>query len=191
MAPRHRRSLELRPRPHSWPHASAPSTDKSHGTRPSPCTITVGGRDTVDQASVTASITRWLKDQFPDVRVGGIACPSGVKLTAGRSFECTADMEGAQLPITVTLIHVDKDEYTSSCKLTNVLIYTDRAVEELRSNLPVVKFNFELASAMVDCGGPWVRGRRGRRDDRVHRFQGRRPPRRAGGDRGCCRYGTL
>ena len=120
------------------------------------CTITVGGGDTVDQASVTASIARWLKDQFPDVRVGGIACPSGVKLTAGRSFECTADMEGAQLPITVTLTHVDKDEYTSSFKLTKALIDTDRAVEELRSNLPD-KVNLELASATVDCGGPRVR----------------------------------
>ena len=73
-------------------------------------TVTVGARDTVDPARVSASLTTWLKDRYPDVQVGGIACPSGVKLTVGRTFECTADMEGAQLPITVTLTHVDIDK---------------------------------------------------------------------------------
>ena len=120
------------------------------------CTITVGARDTVDPASMSASITRWLKDQYPDVRVGSITCPGGVKLTAGRSFQCTADMEGAQLPIMVALTHVDKGEYDSSFKLTKALIDTDRVVEDIRSNLPV-KVSFELASATVDCGGPRVR----------------------------------
>jgi Domain of unknown function (DUF4333) len=119
-------------------------------------TVTVGARDTVDPARVSASLTTWLKDRYPDVQVGGIACPSGVKLTVGRTFECTADMEGAQLPITVTLTHVDKEDYTSNFKLTKALIYTDKVIEELRSNLPV-KVNFEPASATVDCGTPRVR----------------------------------
>jgi Domain of unknown function (DUF4333) len=99
-----------------------------------------------------------LKEQFPDVRVGGIACPRGVKLTAGRTFQCTADVEGAQLPITVTLRHVDTDkgEYDVSFEPAKALIDTDKVVEELQSNLPV-KFNFEPASATVDCGTPRVR----------------------------------
>jgi hypothetical protein len=120
------------------------------------CTVTVGARDTVDPARVSASLTKLLKDRFPEVRVGSIACPSGVKLTEGRTFECTADMEGAQLPIMVTLTHVDKEDYTSDFKLTKALIYTDRVVEELRSNLPV-EVRFEPASATVDCGSPRVR----------------------------------
>jgi Domain of unknown function (DUF4333) len=122
------------------------------------CTITVGGRDTVDQAHVSASLTRWLKGRFPDVRVGSIACPSEVQLTAGRSFECTADMDGAELPITVTLTHVDSDkgEYDISFEPAKALIDTDTAVEELRSNLPA-KVTFEPASATVDCGTPRVR----------------------------------
>ena len=104
------------------------------------CTITIGdrARDTVDPARVSASITRWLNDRYPEVQVGSIACPSQVKLTAGRSFECTADVEGAQLPITVTLTHVDTDkgEYDSSYKPAKALINTDEAVKELQSSLP-------------------------------------------------------
>jgi Domain of unknown function (DUF4333) len=122
------------------------------------CTVTVGARDTVDQARVSGSLTRWLKDRFPDVRVGSIACPSEVQLTAGKSFECTADMDGAELPITVTLTHVDSDkgEYDVSFEPAKALIDTDKAVEELRSNLPA-KITFEPASATVDCGTPRVR----------------------------------
>jgi Domain of unknown function (DUF4333) len=117
------------------------------------CTITIGRRDTVDSASMSASISRWLKEQFPGLRVGSIACPSQVKLTAGRTFECTADVEGAQLPITVTLTHVtDKGGYDSSFKPAKALVNTDKAVEEIQSSLPV-----ELADATVDCGTPRVR----------------------------------
>jgi Domain of unknown function (DUF4333) len=117
------------------------------------CTITIGGRDTVDPASMSDSITRWLKEQFPDLRVGAIECPSKVKLTAGETFQCTADVEGAQLPITVTLTHVDnKGGYDSSFKPAKAIINTDEAVKELQSNLPV-----ELANATVDCGTPRLR----------------------------------
>ena len=118
------------------------------------CTITIGRRDTVDPASMSASITRWLKQVFPDLRVGSIACPSQVKLTAGRTFECTADVEGAQLPITVTLTHVDTEKggYESSFKPAKAVVDTDKAVEEIQSGLPV-----ELADATVDCGTPRVR----------------------------------
>jgi hypothetical protein len=122
------------------------------------CTVTVGGRDTVDPARVSASLTRWLQARSPDVRVGSITCPGGVKLTAGGTFQCTADMEGAQLPITVTLTHVDTDkgEYDVSFKPAKALINTDKVVEDLRSNLPI-KVAFDLASATIDCGTPRVR----------------------------------
>jgi hypothetical protein len=121
-------------------------------------TVTVGARDTVDSARVSASLTRWLKEQVSDVRVGSIACPREVKLTAGGSFECTADMEGAQLPVTVTLTHVDtnKGEYDVRFEPAKALINTDKVVEDLRSNLPI-KFNLKLVSPTVDCGTPRVR----------------------------------
>jgi hypothetical protein len=122
------------------------------------CTVTVGARDTVDPARVSAALTRWLQDRSPEVRVGSITCPRGVKLTAGGTFQCTADMEGAQLPITVTLTHVDTDkgEYDVSFEPAKALINTDKLVENLQSNLPV-KVGFDLASATVDCGTPRVR----------------------------------
>jgi Domain of unknown function (DUF4333) len=124
------------------------------------CTITVGAPHytTVNPAAMSAEITRWLKDGFPDVRVGSTTCPGGVKLTVGRSFQCTADMEGAQLPIMVTLTHVDTDTggWDASFKPAKALVYTDKAVEDLRSNLPV-KVAFDLASATIDCGTPRVR----------------------------------
>jgi hypothetical protein len=118
----------------------------------------VAARDTVDPASTADAITRYLTQQFPDVQVGTIACPKGIKLTAGATFQCTAEVEGAQLPITVTLTHVDtaKGEYDSSFKPAKVLVNTDRAVKEIQSNLPV-KVNFELTSDTVDCGTPRVR----------------------------------
>jgi Domain of unknown function (DUF4333) len=129
------------------------------------CTITIGARDTVDPARdtvdparVSAALTRWLQDVSPDVRVGSISCPGGIKLTEGRTFACTADMEGALLPITVTLTHVDTEEgqYDIRFEPAKALVNTDKVVEDLQSNLPF-KVDFDLASATVDCGTPRVR----------------------------------
>ena len=123
-------------------------------------TVTVGAPHytTVNPAAMSARITRSLQARYPDVRVGSTTCPGGVKLTVGESFQCTADMEGAQLPIMVTLTHVNTDtgDWEASSKPAKALINTDKVVNELRSNLPV-KVNFEPASATVDCGTPRVR----------------------------------
>jgi Domain of unknown function (DUF4333) len=123
-------------------------------------TVTVGGPhySTVNPAAMSAEITRSLRARYPDVRVGRTTCPGGVKLAVGESFQCTADVEGAQLPIMGTLTHVDTDEgyWDADFKLAKAVIDTDRVVEDLRSNLPV-KVAFDLASATVDCGTPRVR----------------------------------
>jgi hypothetical protein len=117
------------------------------------CTVTVGARrGAVDPARISASLTRWLKEQYPGLRVGSVDCPRGVKTVEGASFECTADMEGARLPIAVTITHVAADNYDVSFKRTKALVNTDTAVKELQSNLPV-----ELANATVECGTPRVR----------------------------------
>jgi hypothetical protein len=107
---------------------------------------------------MSAKITRSLQAQYRDVRVGSTTCPGGVKLTVGGSFQCTADMEGAQLPIMVTLTHVNTDtgDWDAGFKPAKALINTDKVVEDLRSNL-LVKVAFDLASATVDCGTPRVR----------------------------------
>lgn len=123
-------------------------------------TVTIGAPHytTVNPAAMSAEITRSLQARYPDVRVGSTTCPGGVKLTVGGTFQCTADMEGARLPIMVTLTHVDTDtgDWDASFKPAKALINTDKVVEDLRSNLPV-KVAFDLASATIDCGTPRVR----------------------------------
>jgi hypothetical protein len=121
-------------------------------------TVGRGGPDMVDPAKTAGAVTRYVTQQVPGLQVGSVACPSGVKLTAGVSFQCTADIEGAHLPITVTVTHVDidKGEYDYTFKPAKALIDTEKVVNELRSNLPD-KVNFEPTSATVDCGTPRLR----------------------------------
>ncbi len=116
--------------------------------------IKIGGSHTVDPARMADTISRQLRDKIPDARVGSVACPKGVKLAEGVTFQCTADVEGAQLPITVTLSHVntDKGEYDSDFKQAKALIDTDKAVEGIQSRLPE-----QAANATVDCATPRVR----------------------------------
>jgi hypothetical protein len=117
------------------------------------CSVTVGARQgTVDPARISASLTRWMKEQYPNLRVGGVDCPGGIKPVEGAAFECTADIEGARLPVAVTITHVAADNYDVSFKRTKALVSTDRAVKELQSKLPV-----DLADATVDCGTPRIR----------------------------------
>jgi hypothetical protein len=117
--------------------------------------VTIGdaASDTVDPVRIQDAITRRLQGT-PDARLGSVVCPKGVKLTEGATFECTADFEGAKLPIAVTLSHVNTDSgsFDYEFKFTKALINTDKAVKEIGSNLPV-----ELANATVDCGTPRLR----------------------------------
>ena len=117
--------------------------------------VTIGrSSDTVDPARMADAISRQLREQVPDVGVGGVACPKGVKLAEGVTFQCTADVAGGQLPVTVTLSHVntDKGTYDYNFKWAKALIDTDKVVEEIQSRLPV-----QAANATVDCGTPRVR----------------------------------
>jgi len=111
--------------------------------------IKLGGSDTVDPARMTNAIRRQL--QVPDGQLGSVACPKGVKLAEGVTFTCTADVEGALLPITVTLSNVDTDTggFDYNFKLAKALIDTDSVVEEIDSKVPV--------QASVACGPPHLR----------------------------------
>jgi hypothetical protein len=105
------------------------------------CTITIGGSDTsdtVDQARIADAIRRQLHVPA-DLQLGSVACPKGVKLAEGVTFTCTADVDSAQLPLTVTLSHVDTDtgEFDYNFKLAKALIDTDDLVKEIESKLPV------------------------------------------------------
>jgi hypothetical protein len=116
--------------------------------------VTIGGSDTVDPAKTADTISRKLREQVPDVRVGSVVCPKGVKLREGVTFQCTADVAGGQLPVTVTLSHVntDKGAYDYDFKWAKALIDTDKAVEGIQSRLPE-----QAVNATVDCGTPGAR----------------------------------
>lgn len=117
--------------------------------------VTIGdaASDMVDPVSIQDAITRRLPGT-PNARLGSVVCPKGVKLTEGVTFECTADFEGAKVPIAVTLSHVNTDSgsFDYDFKFAKALIDTDKAVKEIGSILPV-----ELANATVDCGTPRLR----------------------------------
>jgi hypothetical protein len=113
-----------------------------------------GGSDTVDPARMAAAAAKGLREPFPDLRVGAVSCPKGVKLAEGATFQCTADVAGAQLPITVTLSHVNtgSGDYDYDFHLDKALIDIDKAVKQIESSLPT-----QAANATVDCGKPRVR----------------------------------
>jgi Domain of unknown function (DUF4333) len=100
------------------------------------------------------AISRQLREQLPDAGVGGVACPKGIKLAEGVTFQCTADVTGGQLPVTVTLSQVNTStgEYDYNLKWAKAVIDTNKVVEEIQSRLPV-----QAANATVDCGTPRVR----------------------------------
>jgi hypothetical protein len=108
----------------------------------------------VDRAGIEATIAGQLKRAFPDLRVGSVACPKGVKLVEGVSFQCAADVAGGQLPITVTLSHVNTSTgaFDYNFKWTKAVIDTDKVVKGIQARLPQ-----QAANATVDCGTPRVR----------------------------------
>jgi Domain of unknown function (DUF4333) len=103
----------------------------------------------VDPAKIADTISRQLRKQLPPVRVGSVVCPKGIKLTEGATFQCTADVAGDQLPVTVTLSHVDTDtgSYEADFKQAKALLDANKVVEEIQSRLPE-----QAAGATVDCG---------------------------------------
>jgi uncharacterized RDD family membrane protein YckC len=119
--------------------------------------VTSNTARTIDPARIEAAITgnlERLKGEMPDLRVGRVACPKGVKLAQGVSFQCAAEVAGGQLPITVTVDHVDASTGDFEYRLAQAkaLVDTDKAVEQIQAMLPV-----EAANATVDCGTPRVR----------------------------------
>jgi hypothetical protein len=68
-----------------------------------------GGSDTVDSARIADAISKQLREIIPDAGVRSVTCPKGVKVAEGATFQCTADVDAGQLPIDVTLSHVNTD----------------------------------------------------------------------------------
>lgn len=113
--------------------------------------VTIGG-GTVDSDRTADAVGKYLHDAVPDVQVGSVTCPKDVKVAEGASFQCTAEVAGSQLPVTVTLSHVKDGEYTYELKPAKALIDSDKVRAEIQSRLPA-----QAAAATVSCGTPRVR----------------------------------
>lgn len=113
--------------------------------------VTVGG-GAVDADRTASAVATYLHEKVPDLQVGTITCPKDVKVAEGKTFTCTADVAGTQLPMTVTLSHVSGGEYTYELKPAKALIDTGKVVTEIGSRLPA-----EAAGASIDCGTARIR----------------------------------
>jgi hypothetical protein len=113
--------------------------------------VTIGG-GRVDSDRTADAVGKYLHDAVPDVQVGSVTCPKDVKVTEGARFQCTAELAGSQLPVTVTLSHVKDGDYTYELKPAKALIDIDKVITEIQSRLPA-----QARAATVNCGTPRVR----------------------------------
>ncbi|TCC16476.1 DUF4333 domain-containing protein [Kribbella speibonae] len=117
------------------------------------CSVEVGGGGgTVDAERIASAVSAYLREHVPDVQPGRIECPKDVKIAEGKTFQCTAEVAGTKLPVTVTLSQVTGDDYTYKLTPAKALIDTGKVVTEIRSRLPA-----QAAGASIDCGTALIR----------------------------------
>ena len=83
-----------------------------------------------------------------------VTCPDGVKPAQGVTFECTAQLEGAQLPVEVTITQVDVGEGTFSydMKPTKTILILEEIVKSMKAALR----DQDVGDVDIDCGtGPY------------------------------------
>ena len=104
---------------------------------------------TIDRARVEDAIGSDLKERLPGLRVGGVACPEGIRTVEGATFQCTAEVDGAQAPFSVTVSEVDASEgsFHTDWKPTKAILVIDQAVTYLKSRV-----QDQAPNATVDCG---------------------------------------
>jgi hypothetical protein len=100
------------------------------------------------------ALGRDMKEQNPGLRVGGVACPEGIRTVEGASFQCTAEVEGVQAPFSVTVTDVDAsaETFNTDWKPTKAILAIDQIVTSLKSRL-----QDQAPNATVDCGMAPVR----------------------------------
>lgn len=109
-----------------------------------------GNEWTIDRASVEDAIGKGLKEKIPGLRVGSVACPDGIKVVEGTTFQCTAEIEGVQAPFSVTVSEVDASEgsFNLDSKQTKAILIVEHLKSRLQDQAP---------NATVDCGTAPVR----------------------------------
>lgn len=112
--------------------------------------VSTGGSDTIDPAKVEGEISTQMTKQYPDVPVNSVTCPDGIKPAQGVTFECTAQLEGVQLPVKVTITQVDvgKETFSFDMKPTKTVLILENIVESIKAALR----DQEVPNATVDCG---------------------------------------
>lgn len=109
---------------------------------------------TIDRAWVEDALGRDLKERNPGLRVSGVACPAGIKVVEGATFQCTAEVEGVQAPFSVTVTEADASAGTFNItwKPTKAILAIDEAVKDLKSRV-----QDQAPNATVNCGTAPVR----------------------------------
>jgi hypothetical protein len=109
-----------------------------------------GDSVTIDPDKVEGDISSQLREQDPDLPVNSVICPDGVKPAQGATFECSAHVDGAQLPIGVTITQVDlgKGTYDYNAKPTKTLLILEGIVKSIKAALR----DQGVPNATVDCG---------------------------------------
>ena len=109
---------------------------------------TSGG--TIDPAEVEGEISTQMTKQRPDVPVDSVTCPADIKPAQGATFECTAQLEGVQLPVKVTITKVDLSagDVEYNFKPTKNVLILENIVKAIKAELR----DQEVPNATVDCG---------------------------------------
>jgi hypothetical protein len=112
--------------------------------------VSTGGRDTIDPAKVEGEISTQMTKQHPGMLVNSVTCPDGVKPAQGVTFECTAQLEGVQLPVKVTITQVDMStgDFAYNWKPTKTVLILEDIVKAMKAALR----DQEVPNANVDCG---------------------------------------
>jgi hypothetical protein len=116
--------------------------------------VSTGGSDTIDPARIEGTIARDLEEetsgQTPDLRVDSVTCPDGVKPAQGVTFECTAQLEGVQLPVKVTITQVDMGtgDFAYNWKPTKTVLI----LEDIVNAIKAAQRDQKVPNANVDCG---------------------------------------
>lgn len=111
--------------------------------------VSTGGSDMIDPDKIEDEVAKYLAGPDFGLRPDSVACPEGVKPAQGATFECTAHIDGVQVPIEVTATNVDLStgDVDYSTRPAKPLLVVEKAVTLIKANL-----RDQVPNANVDCG---------------------------------------
>jgi hypothetical protein len=65
------------------------------------------GRTTFDNAAVQTGVKKILTEDYKIENVGNVTCPAGQEVTTGATFTCTANIDGQDRQVTITIKNGD------------------------------------------------------------------------------------